>query len=78
MLAHRLKMTTTAEGVETAEELDFVRRSDCDAVQGYFFSPPLPFDALKTFIAGFAPISTSGGAQPGTAQPAQVPVQKFP
>lgn len=79
VLAHRLKMTTTAEGVETAEELEFVRRSDCDAVQGYFFSPPLPFEGLKTFVAGFVPIAVSGARSPKPPAPVgQVPVQRFP
>ena len=62
VLARRLKMTTTAEGVETAEELDFVRRSDCDSVQGYYFSPPLPFEELKVFISNFVPVSKTAAA----------------
>jgi EAL domain-containing protein (putative c-di-GMP-specific phosphodiesterase class I)/CheY-like chemotaxis protein len=59
VLARRLKMTTTAEGVETADELAFVRRSGCDAVQGYFFSPPLPFEELKVFLTSFVPVPKS-------------------
>jgi diguanylate cyclase (GGDEF)-like protein/PAS domain S-box-containing protein len=42
MLAHSLNMTTTAEGVETEEQLDAVRFEGCDEIQGYFFSPPQP------------------------------------
>jgi EAL domain-containing protein (putative c-di-GMP-specific phosphodiesterase class I)/CheY-like chemotaxis protein len=53
MLARRLKMATTAEGVETADELEYVRRAGCDAVQGYYFAPPLPFEELASFVAGF-------------------------
>lgn len=70
VLARRLKMTTTAEGVETIEELEFVRRAGCDAVQGYFFSPPLPFEELKTFVAGFVPstATSSGGGNPRNAR----------
>ncbi len=55
VLARRLKMTTCAEGVETAEELEFVRRAGCDCVQGYYFAPPLPFEELKAFIATYVP-----------------------
>jgi EAL domain-containing protein (putative c-di-GMP-specific phosphodiesterase class I) len=38
-------MTTTAEGVETEDQLDLVRELGCSEVQGYFFSPPLPASA---------------------------------
>ena len=42
MLAREMHMTVTAEGVETAEQLDAVRLLGCDEAQGYFFSAPLP------------------------------------
>jgi EAL domain-containing protein (putative c-di-GMP-specific phosphodiesterase class I) len=42
MLAREMHMTVTAEGVETAEQLDAVRVLGCDEAQGYFFSAPLP------------------------------------
>ena len=41
-LGASLGIETTAEGVETAEQLDLVRRHGCTEVQGYFFSPPRP------------------------------------
>ena len=41
MLARSLGMTTTAEGVETKEQLDAVRFEGCDEVQGYFISRPV-------------------------------------
>jgi diguanylate cyclase (GGDEF)-like protein len=40
-LAHGLKITAVAEGVETDEQLSWLREAGCDAVQGYFFSHPL-------------------------------------
>ncbi len=40
-MAHSLGMKTVAEGVETREQLDFLRTQDCDYAQGYYFSPPL-------------------------------------
>ena len=41
-LASDLKMQTTAEGVETQEELQLVRDLGCSLVQGYFFGKPMP------------------------------------
>ena len=41
-LAHGLKLTATAEGVETAEQLAKLRQLDCDRAQGYFFARPQP------------------------------------
>lgn len=41
-LAHNLNLKVTAEGVETREELDFLRLHHCDEIQGYYFSKPVP------------------------------------
>jgi diguanylate cyclase (GGDEF)-like protein len=41
-LAQSLRMSTTAEGVETRTQLDHVRELGCTDVQGYFYSPPVP------------------------------------
>ena len=51
-LGHSLGMSTTAEGVETDEQLRAVREQGCNEVQGFLFSPPLePADVL-TLLAG--------------------------
>ncbi len=44
-LAHSLDLRVTAEGVETMEQLEFLRRRKCDDVQGHVISPPL--DAVR-------------------------------
>jgi diguanylate cyclase (GGDEF)-like protein/PAS domain S-box-containing protein len=41
-MAHTLKLRVVAEGVETAEQLAFLKERGCDAWQGYLFSKPLP------------------------------------
>jgi diguanylate cyclase (GGDEF)-like protein len=45
-LAHGLGLTVCAEGVETAEAADWLRRAGCDRAQGYFFSRPVPWTDL--------------------------------
>ena len=40
--AHRLHLTTVAEGVETREQLGFLRTCSCKKIQGYLFSKPVP------------------------------------
>lgn len=42
--AHRLRLTTVAEGVETREQLGFLRTCDCRLIQGYLFAKPMPED----------------------------------
>ena len=46
-LASDLKMQTTAEGVETQEELLLVRNLGCSLIQGYYFGKPMPADEAK-------------------------------
>lgn len=42
MLANRLKLCTVAEGVETKEQLGFLRTCDCMEIQGFLFAKPMP------------------------------------
>jgi diguanylate cyclase (GGDEF)-like protein/PAS domain S-box-containing protein len=49
-IARDLEMDTIAEGVETAEQLDYLRAGRCDLVQGYFISRPLPAAAFEDFL----------------------------
>ncbi len=41
-MAHRMRLRAIAEGVETEAQLCYLRNHDCDEIQGYFFSRPLP------------------------------------
>jgi len=49
-LAHRLRMTVVAEGVETVEQLGFLRANQCDQIQGYFLSKPITADEMSEFL----------------------------
>lgn len=40
-IGHTLGLTVVAEGVETKEQLDFLRENKCDTIQGYYFSRPV-------------------------------------
>ena len=50
-MAKSLRLTTVAEGVETAEHLDLLQQLNCDEYQGYFFSRPLPPEQLETLFS---------------------------
>lgn len=56
-MAKSLNLKLIAEGVETETELSFVAQHQCDGMQGYLFSPPLP-------AKGFEALLTSGKALP--------------
>ncbi len=45
--AHRLKLTTVAEGVETVEQLGFLRTCDCKMIQGYYYAKPMPLEDFE-------------------------------
>jgi EAL domain-containing protein (putative c-di-GMP-specific phosphodiesterase class I) len=50
-LAHNLNLKVTAEGVETHAELAFLSQQQCDAMQGYLFSRPVPAAELETLLS---------------------------
>ena len=43
-------MTITAEGVETSDQVEFLKNLHCDDIQGYYFSKPLPVNEFEDFI----------------------------
>ena len=49
-IGESLHMSTTAEGVETEEQLEKVRSEGCTEMQGYLFSPPVSADNLHKFF----------------------------
>jgi len=51
-IANSLNMRAIAEGVETAEQLAFLRQAGCNEIQGYFYSPPLSAEQFALFSRG--------------------------
>lgn len=49
-LSHSLQMSVVAEGAETAGQVDFLRQHQCDEVQGFYYSRPLPWDKLVAYL----------------------------
>jgi EAL domain-containing protein (putative c-di-GMP-specific phosphodiesterase class I) len=50
-LGHALGLKVMAEGVETEEQVEFLKRVDCDTAQGFYYSKPLPADAMGALLA---------------------------
>jgi EAL domain-containing protein (putative c-di-GMP-specific phosphodiesterase class I) len=58
-LAHDLHISTVAEGVEAAEQIQLLRRLGCDLAQGYHFSRPLPAGELLPLLEATAPFASA-------------------
>lgn len=54
-LAHSMQLGVVAEGVETAGQLHFLRRHQCNAAQGFYFSRPLEAEAFSRLLRDDAP-----------------------
>jgi len=52
-MAKAMQLKVVAEGVEEMQQLSFLHSVECDMIQGYLFSEPLPADELKRFVLGW-------------------------
>jgi diguanylate cyclase (GGDEF)-like protein/PAS domain S-box-containing protein len=59
-MAHALDLEVVAEGVETSEQLAFLRAERCDRVQGFYYSQAIPLATLKTYIMQPAETAAAG------------------
>ena len=50
-MAKKLKLEVVCEGVETKEQVEFLRDVDCDIVQGYYYSKPVPLDVFTEMLS---------------------------
>jgi diguanylate cyclase (GGDEF)-like protein len=49
-MAHRLGMLVVAEGAESHEQIEFLRKNNCQQVQGFYYSPAIPLQQLPRFV----------------------------
>lgn len=54
-MAKGFRMTVVAEGVETREQLEWLRNAGVDEAQGYLIAAPMPLDRLEAFVASWSP-----------------------
>ena len=50
LISKKLNLKTVAEGVEKREQVEYLKKENCDFIQGYFYAKPLGFEALKNYI----------------------------
>ena len=61
-MAHSLRMMAVAEGVETREQLEFLRAHQCDQMQGYYFSRPLTAEAIAQLLSSNRCLGAESGS----------------
>ena len=49
-LSKRIGAKTVAEGIETSEQMDLLRKVNCDMIQGYIYSKPLPISDFEIWM----------------------------
>ncbi|WP_245904557.1 sensor domain-containing phosphodiesterase [Billgrantia lactosivorans] len=66
-MAHHLGLTVVAEGIEQAEQRDFLAAHGCDIFQGYLFARPMPLEALQEYLQQRADEAGPGDGRPAKA-----------
>lgn len=61
-MAHHLRLTVVAKGVEMASQVDFLKRSRCDVLQGYYFAKPMPHTEIEALLSQPAATSLTGSS----------------
>lgn len=67
-MAHALNLAVVAEGVETADAVEFLRAAACDEAQGYYFAQPLPLAQLRERLAADRGVARALPAPPLTGR----------
>jgi len=61
-MAHSLGLAIVAEGVETAEQIEFLRENGCEVSQGYFFGRAVPAEQIVALVQAIVDDSEAGSA----------------
>ena len=49
-MAHRIGLSVVGEGVESLDQTDWLVKMNCDELQGFYFSPPMPASSVQSFV----------------------------
>ena len=49
-MAEHMKVKTIVEGVETKEQVEFIKKIGCDIIQGYYYSKPIPKEEFENYF----------------------------
>ena len=63
-MSHKLGKVVLAEGVETEEQMQYLRRNECDEMQGYFFSRQVPAGEITRLLQEGSVMNLSGNRAP--------------
>ncbi|MBR3215378.1 MAG: EAL domain-containing protein, partial [Exiguobacterium sp.] len=58
-MAHELDLNVIAEGVETENQVAFLKAESCNQAQGYFYNRPLPAEEIEVFFQQYKKASSS-------------------
>ncbi len=50
LISKKLNLKTVAEGVEKREQVEYLKKENCDFIQGYFYAKPLEFETFKKYV----------------------------
>ena len=71
-MARSLKLRVVAEGVETGEELEFLRAHQCDEAQGFYFSRPVPPARFAELLKSGIPESRAAPSNSIVPEPGRI------
>ena len=71
-MAHNLGLEVVAEGVETAEAMNYLKAIGCDRIQGYLVSKPVPAEQLTAWLSALEALPRPAPRQPGRSDAVQI------
>jgi diguanylate cyclase (GGDEF)-like protein len=78
LMAHNLGLDVVAEGVETQEQLDWLKNRGCEQIQGYFYSKPLSQEAFFAYLQEKGPLGLTDSVFPDKSRQWKEGDETFP